>query len=340
MKKYSVVWLLLLAQVCYSIDNPYLKAPSRVIGKDIFYNRHTLYFMQFFRLMPPLHFKWELAGNYLLFNFDCRKAGLAIATLTAPQDCKEQFHEVKQMDGVSMFVYSYGNIDVAGLSIPKLNPQLSPDYCIVEPRRFTELPMVQHISLEQLASYIHDHSIMLYTGAGISIACGVPSMAQLEAALYIERNKDVLNMKKIIDNASNAVEKFKHFFETAFQLQPSEAHYAIAEIANDKKCAVFTENIDVGHQKSGIYPLMAEPKLRDQGVYFKDIDAIVCVGLSHDDRGLLAFYKERNPAGVIIAIDLKQTDYLGKEDMLLVGDLQEIVPMLAKKITGTCIFSF
>lgn len=77
---------------------------------------------------------------------------------------------------------------------------------------------------------------------------------------------------------------------------------------------------------------MAEPKLKEQGFYFKDIDAVVCVGLSHDDRGLLAFYKQHNPAGVIIAIDLKQPNYLGEEDILVMGNLQEIVPKLAKKL--------
>jgi NAD-dependent SIR2 family protein deacetylase len=140
-------------------------------------------------------------------------------------------------------------------------------------------------------------------------------------------------MKKIIDNAPAAVAKFKQFCDGACQLQPSQAHCAVAEIARTKQCAVFTENIDVAHQKSGIQPIMADPRLREQGSYFKDIDAIVCVGLSHDDRGLLAFYKQHNPAGVIIAIDLKQPNYLGQEDMLVTGNLQEIVPSLAKKIT-------
>lgn len=231
-----------------------------------------------------------------------------------------------------MFVYSRGNIDCSKLQIPELHPQSGQDYCVAEPRKFTELKMARQLTVKELASYMQDHSVIFYTGAGISIACGVPAMAQLEEALCVDQTNGVLNMSKIITNASAAVEKFKQFCDEAFQLQPSAAHYAIAELANAKQCAVFTENIDVGHQKSGIKPIMPDPTLRSQGAHFKAIDAIICVGLSHDDRGLLAFYKEHNPAGIIVAIDLKQPDYLGEEDKLLVGDLQKILPELAAEM--------
>lgn len=332
MKKHIILFLLLVTQSCHTVDNPYLKAPSRVISKGFLYNQYVVHFMQFFRLVPPLQFNWKFAGGSLFFNFDYGKSGLAITTLTMPAECKEQFCQIKHKDG-TMFVYSHGNIDVTQLPVPNLHPQSSPEYCVAEPRKFAELPTVRHISVGQLASYVRDHSIILYTGAGISIACGVPSMPQLEEALFIEQYDGALNMKKIIDNAPSAIAKFKQFFDGAIQLQPSKAHYAIAEIAHTKQCAVFTENIDVAHQKSGIQPIMAEPKLREQGSYFKDIDAVVCIGLSHDDRGLLAFYKQHNPAGVIIAIDLKQPNYLGEEDILVMGNLQEIVPSLAQKLT-------
>ena len=205
--------------------------------------------MQFFRLVPPLQFNWRFAGGSLFFNFDCGKSGLAITTLTVPAECKEQFCPIKHKDG-TMFVYSHGSIDVTRLPVPELQPQSSPDYCVAEPRKFAELPTVHHISIEQLAFYVRDRSIMLYTGAGISIACGVPSMPQLEEALFIEEHDGALNMKKIIDNAPSAIAKFKQFFDGAIQLQPSNAHYAIAEIAHTKKCAVFTENIDIAPSKN------------------------------------------------------------------------------------------
>lgn len=333
MKKFMLIFcLLFLAQTCRPADNPYLKAPSRVFSKGLFYNQYIAYFMQFFRFAPPLQFNWQFSGGAVHFNVDCGKAGLAITTLALPADHKKQFYQVKKADK-SMFVYHYGNIDVAQLPIPVLHPEPSADYCVAEPRKFTPLPTVRQISIEQLASYLRDHSAIVYTGAGLSIACGVPSMAHLEEALFIEQHGNTLNIKKIVDNAPAALAQFKQFFQSALELQPSEAHCAIAKLAQMKQCAVFTENIDCAHQKSGIQPLVVEPKIRQHGSYFKDIDAIICVGLSHDDRGLLALYKEHNPAGVIIAIDLKQPNYLGQKDMLLMGNLQEIMPALVKKLT-------
>jgi hypothetical protein len=64
----------------------------------------------------------------------------------------------------------------------------------------------------------------------------------------------------------------------------------------------------------------------------KKIDAIVCIGLSHDDRGFLAWYKLHNPNGIIIALDLKKPSYLGSEDMLILGDLHDTLPHLLKQI--------
>ena len=54
-------------------------------------------------------------------------------------------------------------------------------------------------------------------------------------------------------------------------------------------------------------------------------DWIVCIGLSHDDRGFLAWYKEMNPDGKILSIDINKPSYLGPEDYILNADLQEVL---------------
>jgi hypothetical protein len=192
MKKHITLFLLLVTQACCPVDNPYLKAPSRVMGNGIFYNPYVVHFMQFFRLMPPLRFNWGFSGGLLFFDFDCGKASLAIMTLTVSAECKEYLHAIKQKDS-TMFVYSHGTIDVTQLPVPELYPQSSPDYCVAEPRKFTELPEVRRITVEQLVSYVRSHSIILYIGAGISIACGVPSMPKLEGALFIDQHDSVVN---------------------------------------------------------------------------------------------------------------------------------------------------
>jgi len=45
------------------------------------------------------------------------------------------------------------------------------------------------------------------------------------------------------------------------------------------------------------------------------------------------WYKENNPNGKIIAINLNQLSYLGDEDFILKGDCQKILPALEKKLS-------
>jgi NAD-dependent deacetylase len=79
---------------------------------------------------------------------------------------------------------------------------------------------------------------------------------------------------------------------------------------------------------------MTGSAIRDEinPLWLKDVDIIVCVGLSRDDRGFLAWYKKNNPQGKIIAINQEQPSYLGNEDYLLKGNLQKLVPELEKNI--------
>ena len=58
---------------------------------------------------------------------------------------------------------------------------------------------------------------------------------------------------------------------------------------------------------------------------------MICIALSYDDRGFLGWYKENNPHGTIVAIDLVKPSYLGNEDFLLQGNCQKILPALQEE---------
>ena len=64
----------------------------------------------------------------------------------------------------------------------------------------------------------------------------------------------------------------------------------------------------------------------------EEVEAIVCIGLSKDDCGFLAWYKANNPDGLLVAIDLEKLNYLAKEDYFVQGDLQKIVPQLPRNL--------
>jgi NAD-dependent SIR2 family protein deacetylase len=98
---------------------------------------------------------------------------------------------------------------------------------------------------------------------------------------------------------------------------------------------LITENLDCLHEASGVYPYRIDAKhLRDEvgSDSLIPFDYIICVGLSYDDRGFLGWYKKHNPQGKIIAIDLQQPSYIGNEDFLFLGDIQEVVPAIWKNL--------
>jgi hypothetical protein len=61
---------------------------------------------------------------------------------------------------------------------------------------------------------------------------------------------------------------------------------------------------------------------------------IICVGLNFDDRGFLAWYKEQNPQGIIIALDFYKPSYLGDEDFWFDKNLHTLLMELSKKVTS------
>lgn len=333
MKKFIIIGCLVVSLCAAKSNNPYLKKPATIFASSIRFNNYAMWFAQLFNFVSSEYdFNWHFPGTSLTLRYNLNgNTGLALTSTAVPEKYADLFFALDNQS-TAIHAFTCGTINTKNIPVPQMCPQPAVDYHVAEPRNFKEKQQVKAISIDQLASFIQEHSVVFYTGAGISIASGIPSMAQLEEAVHIERINDTLNISKIIDNAAEIVSNFKQFCESAMYAQPSQAHKAITALANKKQCAIFTENVDILHQKTGIQPIMPTPQLSADAHHFKDIDAIICVGLSHDDRGLLGFYKACNPSGIIIAIDLKQPDYMGSEDWLLVGDLQCILPMLNERI--------
>ena len=302
------------------IGNPYLSAPKLLSPQEI---------ENIVQKQKYLDFTWHDPEVDFNFSYNDGELGFSLTTLTLPVGCEGYFHQFFQ-DDTMFFAYTMGSAKEK-LSIPRACPDFGSDYYTANPRQFKHLQYPTSIILEQLIDYIKNHNIVFYTGAGLSVVSGVPSMAQLENSLYIEKNNRP-NVQKIIAHSDEILRAIERFCEDSVSAQPSVGHYAIVDLSQKKQCAIFTENIDLLHQKSGILPLMVNGNLKKDRQYFQEIDAIICVGLSYDDRGLLSLYKDNNPNGLIIAINLHQPNYLGSEDLLVTGDLQEILPALASAI--------
>ena len=142
-------------------------------------------------------------------------------------------------------------------------------------------------------------------------------------------------MEKAIESPREFAERIKTFHEACLYSRPTPAHFALRELSLFNNTRLVTENLDCLHEASGIFPYRIEAKHLREEIVAKSLaqfDYIICVGLSFDDRGFLGWYKEQNPQGKIIAIDLFQPSYLGDEDYWLIGDLQTLIPNIRNTI--------
>lgn len=197
------------------------------------------------------------------------------------------------------------------------------------------------MTLDECARIIKGKHIIFVTGAGIS-ASVIPSQQALEHACGISNSeKPVDDFVHLCLNSPEIIgQHINEFFEKFVQAQPTPAHDALTQLAQAKNTHIITSNFDLLHEKAGIVPYKAKQVERAQ--YERDwspefiatVDAVVCIGSREDFMDLLTRYKKYNSAGMIIAINREQPYYLGSGDFLVSGDIQELLPKLAKTIAG------
>jgi NAD-dependent SIR2 family protein deacetylase len=201
--------------------------------------------------------------------------------------------------------------------------------------RERSLPKPQEMQVDQLVEILKNKKVLFYTGAGISIASGVHSMDQLQESLGIEMSQKVDSLlKKAVANPQSVIESWEEFTKAAFEKPATPAHQALGSLSQKLKSQIFTENVDHLQERAGVKAThLTGPWLKEnvQPEWLKDIDVVITVGLSYDDRGFLGWYKENNPNGKIVAVNLSQPSYLGNEDLILRGDCQKVVPELEKE---------
>ncbi len=253
---------------------------------------------------------------------------------------KDKFIE-KQFEKSKQLIFSYKvkedgteEINVAQCGAKKAHPD---EYSyIVTNRRVVENATPQLINQFELEDIMKNNNTLFYTGAGLSVDAGVPAMNELMDLLGMEEGEKFFHfLEGALNNSKEFASKISAFYKSCFYSSPTKAHYALKELAEFKNKQIVTENFDNLHESSGIYPYRINPnQLRDEvgSENLAKIDYIICIGLSYDDKGFLGWYKENNPKGKIIAIDLQKPSYLGDEDFLLIGNLQEILPSIQRNI--------
>lgn len=195
------------------------------------------------------------------------------------------------------------------------------------------------VTLSEVTECIHDKHCVFYTGAGISAGV-VPTMAQLMKSLQMEESQNkgpFLNtLRNALQNPTAYVQPMEDFYKACLYGTPTPAHLAIRDIVQEKKWGLLTENLDLLHQRSGIDPLHHESSNWLKSNVSEDdlekINYVITVGLASDQSGFLGWYKTVHPEGCIIALNLQQPNYLDDEDLLLMGDIQSLFPLLREAL--------
>lgn len=278
-------------------------------------------------------------NNDISFSITFRDNILHQIPTNAHTACSSQ-----QSNGETTFTYTYGNpieSRIFAQSKQTLNEQTSYNslYHVHTPLTSKNID-VNCIAKEDLRTLLKEKCIAWYTGAGISAAV-VPTMTTLETSLGIigttanERSCNLI--AQTLQNPNHTANTMLAFYEQCLHGKPTAAHKVIADYVRYKKdCIVFTENLDTLHEQTGVTP----KRIDNPEEFIKEIspeliqkiDLILCVGLSHDDRGFLGYYKYHNPKGIIVALCLDKPTYLDKNDYFLQKDAQKSIPQLIQNI--------
>jgi NAD-dependent SIR2 family protein deacetylase len=179
---------------------------------------------------------------------------------------------------------------------------------------------------------------VLFEGAGVSAAAGVHTIHRLWKHLEIDPDKRVDPfVRTSLHHPEQVVTKILSFVATGRDAPPTAAHHALKALSQRIGCQIVSGNFDRLHERTGIRPyrLSDHKWTRELTVSdYKEIDLIVCLGMSHDIDGFLASYKQNNPGGRLLAVDYKTPDFLGSDDYFLEGDLQKLLPVLAQELSN------
>ncbi len=316
----------LLAALCFAVElncTPFtlLSSPQPLSNEQSFSEL----------LNRTLDMTWSFQDGYFRLSSKHHEAYFEVVFFkTLPDsftDIQDQF--VKGDQGYR-YSYRWQKGDWEQVNVFEDKPYRDPDsssYLIAERRIFQDAEPTQ-LTQEELAEIVQNKSLLFYTGAGLS-APVVPMMSQVNELLGLDESDTFLiSIKNAISDPKKLASSIMTFHNACFFTPPTNAHYALTALAQSKKAQIVTENLDYLHEYTGIKPYRVyaeEVRASIDPRTLQQIDYIICIGLSFDDRGFLGWYKEHNPSGKIIAIDLKQPSYLGDEDFLVQGDLQEIV---------------
>ncbi len=277
----------------------------------------------------------------IAFSYEQGFSKLAISLSSIPLFLSKQ-EQAKMAYNPSKAAYFYEYKQSGWLSFIKNEKKAVLDYYIHKPREIESKTLsYKSLTHHKLECWLKNKKVLFYTGAGISLKNGVWAMNELMENLYLKDiHKNISTfLSYALNNPQHLLNRFNTFCKRAFEADPTPAHEALAKIVCTGSIGIITENFDFLQERAGIKAhKISSHYIHDNNISednLKEIDAVVCIGLSHDDRGFIGWYKECNPNGIIAAIDLKCPNYIDEDDFWLEGDCHKILPLLEKSIISS-----
>lgn len=247
---------------------------------------------------------------------------------------KQKLTKHTDANGEEYWVCGFGEFDLdrALVMQPKQHPSLTHH---MERNRRDEIVTPLEISAEEVADVIRNGRTVVYTGAGISVAAGTPDMKSLMAYLGIDRSQSVDEFAQMVMFSPEGLQHRLQSLQESFFERTTPAHESLSEIQKLTGVRIVTENLDKLGEAAG-QKLITRGNIDDAfpDTELQQLDYIVTVGLRADDSGLLWRFKEVNPRGRIIALNIEPPPYLSEGGYYLEGDCQKTVPQITEKITA------
>ena len=109
-----------------------------------------------------------------------------------------------------------------------------------------------HFNKKFIDVLVNRHSIVFFTGAGISAESGIPTFRGKDGIWNKLKPEELANFDAFLRNPQLVWEWYNHRKKIIHESQPNPGHFAIAEFQNIfDKVTVITQNIDNLHRRAG-----------------------------------------------------------------------------------------
>ncbi|HSX37587.1 MAG TPA: hypothetical protein VLE95_02020 [Chlamydiales bacterium] len=201
-----------------------------------------------------------------------------------------------------------------------------------EGRDFMSEQRPQQISIASCKAFLQNKKCLIVVGTALAEHAGVATRSHFASEIGLEKGKTVDSfVHRFLLKPESILQQYIERTEKGLFGEPTPLIRDLALLSTRLDAPIFTCNFDQLIQKTGVSVVnILEGKTTSVEEILQNVDVILTIGLSRDPERVLAYFKNTNPRGAIVAVDLKQPCYLGDEDFLLSMDLREAIPELLK----------